>query len=121
MLFLASGNFQYLLCKTKIIIMLVSFQAIKFQTTTFELIVFKSLNYLSGQQCGMPRLYWQHRYVSKALGICFDKDLTGFENLLGLDTSRARRAIISMFAVSVVGGYYYIMAPCHPDGREGSQ
>ena len=45
----------------------------------------------------------------------FDNDLTGFENLLGRDTSRARRAINSMFAVSVVGGYYYIMAPCHPD------
>ena len=76
---------------------------------------------LVAKRRGMPRLYWQHRYISKALGICCDKDLTGFENLLGLDTSRARRAIISMFAVSVVGGYYYIMAPCHPDGREGSQ
>ena len=45
----------------------------------------------------------------------FYNDLTGFENLLGSDTSRARRAKVSMFAVSVVGGYYYIMAPCHPD------
>ena len=34
----------------------------------------------------------------------FDNDLTGFENLLGRDTSRARRAKVSMFAVSVVGG-----------------
>ena len=37
--------------------------------------------------------------LAAVLGVCFDKDLTGFENLLGLDTSRARRAIISMFAV----------------------
>ena len=35
--------------------------------------------------------------------------------MLSIDTSRARRAIVSMFAVPVVGGYYYIMAPCHPD------
>ena len=49
------------------------------------------------------------------MGVCFDKDLTGFENLLGLNTSRTRRVINFVFAVSVVGGYYYIMAPCHPD------
>ena len=42
---------------------------------------------LVAKRRGMPRLYWQHRYILKALGIGFDKDLTGFENLLGLDTS----------------------------------
>ena len=59
---------------------------------------------LVAKRRGMPRLYWQQRYVLTALGICFDKALTGFENLLGLDTYRARRAKVSMFAVSVVGG-----------------
>ena len=70
---------------------------------------------LVAKRRGMPRLYWQQRYVLTALGICFDKDLTGFQNLLGLDTSRTRRVINFVFAVSVVGGYYYIMVPCHPD------
>ena len=45
----------------------------------------------------------------------FDKDLTGFQNLLGLDTSRTRRVINFVFAVLVVGGYYNIMVLCHPD------
>ena len=49
------------------------------------------------------------------MGVCFDKDLTGFENLLGLDTSRTRRVINFVFAVSVVGGYYNTMVLCHPD------
>ena len=50
-----------------------------------------------------------HRYISKALGIC-------------CDTSRARRAIVSMFAVPVVGGLlaricnpWHSVSPCHPD------